>query len=440
MMRQNAQIGQIRGVTDAFFNTFQNEASQRGISIGKALGDSLKNALLQALTHIGKQAIVRLSKWATSILSNALGLTGTPGAGGIGGAAVGIAGKILGGANDNYAPGAVTQMPLAPIGSDLLGRSASVIRSMESSGNYGALGPLTASGDRAYGAYQVMGANIGPWTKSALGYSMSPQEFLGSKTAQDAVFSQRFGGYLSKYGPSGAAQAWFGGPGSVGSGGGAADVLGTTGTSYVARFNDQLGKATAGLGTFGSGLGNLGQSLANVFPAAPQSSGGGIFGFLGNLFGGGRSLSATAMAAVARGGGGLYDVGGYTGPGGRLEPAGIVHRGEYVFDAASTNRIGVSNLERMRKLPGYAAGGYVRALPHANNNGSGAGSAGGMHISIGWARGASGMLEPAIMDVVNRDAPGIARKQSQGAIAEYHENQRRGGFGTLQKQYSAQKG
>ncbi|MBN0796144.1 hypothetical protein JTL88_35815, partial [Pseudomonas aeruginosa] len=37
-----------------------------------------------------------------------------------------------------------------------------------------------------------------------------------------------------------------------------------------------------------------------------------------------------------------------TGPGGKYQPAGIVHKGEYVFDQASTNRIGVSQLEALR--------------------------------------------------------------------------------------------
>lgn len=40
--------------------------------------------------------------------------------------------------------------------------------------------------------------------------------------------------------------------------------------------------------------------------------------------------------------------GGYTGPGGKYQPAGIVHKGEYVFDQASTNRIGVTQLEALR--------------------------------------------------------------------------------------------
>lgn len=433
-IRQNEQLSELRTASQAFVSTFSSTLQSSGGNIGKAFGA----ALLAGLQNYEQKAIEQLGDILFKILAGAMGMGPTAGAasgGGVVGLATGVVGKLMDDANDNYAPGAVTSAPLG----DILQRSASAIRSMESSGNYSALGPVLASGDRAYGAYQVMGSNVGPWTQSALGSSLTPSQFLANPDAQDAVFQKVFGGYLSKYGPSGAAQAWFGGPGSVGSGGGAADILGTTGASYVAKFNAQLGKAAEGLGTFGTGLGNLGQSLANVFPAAP-TGGGGIFGFLGSLFGGGRSLSATAMAAVAAGPGGLYDVGGYTGHGGKYDVAGYVHRGEFVFDADSTARIGVSNLERLRKLPGYAGGGYVRALPYANSNGSGASPAGGMHISIGWARGASGMFEPAIVDVVHREAPDIARRESRSAVAEYSENQRRGGFGELQKRYTSQKG
>lgn len=42
-----------------------------------------------------------------------------------------------------------------------------------------------------------------------------------------------------------------------------------------------------------------------------------------------------------------YATGGYTGDGGRYEPAGVVHRGEYVFSAPAVDRIGVSALEAM---------------------------------------------------------------------------------------------
>ncbi|EJA8115788.1 phage tail tape measure protein [Escherichia coli] len=49
--------------------------------------------------------------------------------------------------------------------------------------------------------------------------------------------------------------------------------------------------------------------------------------------------------------------GGFTGTGGKYEPAGIVHRGEFVFTKEATSRIGVGNLYRLMR--GYAEGGYV---------------------------------------------------------------------------------
>ncbi|WP_192900911.1 phage tail tape measure protein [Photorhabdus luminescens] len=52
--------------------------------------------------------------------------------------------------------------------------------------------------------------------------------------------------------------------------------------------------------------------------------------------------------------------GGYTGPGGKFEPRGIVHGGEFVFTKEATSRIGVSNLyAMMHSAQGYANGGFV---------------------------------------------------------------------------------
>lgn len=59
--------------------------------------------------------------------------------------------------------------------------------------------------------------------------------------------------------------------------------------------------------------------------------------------------------------GGFFAEGGYTGNGGKYEPAGVVHRGEYVLSKEATQRIGVSNLEALHSAAkrGYASGGYV---------------------------------------------------------------------------------
>lgn len=81
--------------------------------------------------------------------------------------------------------------------------------------------------------------------------------------------------------------------------------------------------------------------------AKPSAGGsGGISGIIGSLLKG-------------------FSGGGYTGPGGKYEPAGVVHRGEYVMNAAATRRIGQPALDAMNsgKLPGLAAGGLVGSMP-----------------------------------------------------------------------------
>jgi len=108
------------------------------------------------------------------------------------------------------------------------------------SGDYSAIGPQTKTGDRAIGRYQVMGANVPEWTKAALGRSMTPQEFAASPEAQDAVFDHRFGQYVQKYGPEGAAKAWFAGEGGM-KNGGARDQLGTSVDQYGQKFMRGMG-------------------------------------------------------------------------------------------------------------------------------------------------------------------------------------------------------
>lgn len=55
-----------------------------------------------------------------------------------------------------------------------------------------------------------------------------------------------------------------------------------------------------------------------------------------------------------------FAVGGYTGDGGKYDPAGVVHKGEFVFTKEATQRIGAKNLYRMMR--GYANGGQVGSV------------------------------------------------------------------------------
>lgn len=255
---------------------------------------------------------------------------------------------------------------------------AAAIKAIESagSGGYSALGPVLSNGNQALGAYQIMSSNLPSWSTAALGRSVSRNEFMASPDIQDAIFNHRFGGYLSKYGNAqDAASMWFSGrPLSVA--GAAKDVLGTSTTAYVEKFNASLEKlgSTAGatsnsltgfagnIGTAGNGLNQLGSGFNNFGQQLSSfAAGGGGFN-IGSLFPGlGGFKSQQLAGAIASGSWGLWDTGGYTGDGGKLEPAGVVHRGEVVWSQEDVRRAGgVQVVEAMRLgRRGYVSGGIV---------------------------------------------------------------------------------
>lgn len=120
-------------------------------------------------------------------------------------------------------------------------------------------------------------------------------------------------------------------------------------------FGDQITDGLTDMILEGKSATEVIQSLGKaLLKAAIQGAlmGSGPFG---KLFGGG------IFGALFGG----FAEGGYTGDGGKYQPAGIVHRGEYVVSKAATQRIGVGNLDRMHRgaLRGYADGGFVGAAP-----------------------------------------------------------------------------
>lgn len=103
---------------------------------------------------------------------------------------------------------------------------------------------------------------------------------------------------------------------------------------------------------------------------------------IGGLFGGGGGGGQNWIGAIASAFG--YAEGGYTGPGGKYQPAGTVHKGEFVFSQAAVSRLGVPALSMLHRLAsglaaptmprwGYADGGAVNlpgssAPPTVNAN------------------------------------------------------------------------
>lgn len=121
---------------------------------------------------------------------------------------------------------------------------ANAIAKVESGGKYTAIGPDTGGGNRALGKYQVMASNVGPWSQEILGRQVSPQEFLAKPELQDQIFNAKFGGYVDKYGPEGAAKAWFAGERGMNDPN-RRDILGTSVADYGRKFTAAMGPGTA---------------------------------------------------------------------------------------------------------------------------------------------------------------------------------------------------
>lgn len=148
------------------------------------------------------------------------------------------------------------------------GDASGAISGLESGGNYASLGPVVpTTGDRAYGKYQVMGKNIPEWTQAALGSPMTPDQFLQNPQAQDAVFKHKFGEYTQKYGPEGAARAWFAGEAGMNNPN-AHDQLGTTVANYGKNF------MTSYAGPGGASQPPAVQAMSAALRGQPPSAGG----------------------------------------------------------------------------------------------------------------------------------------------------------------------
>ena len=164
------------------------------------------------------------------------------------------------------------EMVLPEADADLLRHSTMndwkrAITGIESGGNYG----IVNSRSGATGKYQVMPGNIPSWTRAALGYAMSQEQFRANPAAQERVFEYMFGQYVSQYGnPIDAASAWFSGQPFAGNKAGP-DAMGTTVPGYIKSF-------LAGLGTSSSGRMSVDindNTGGNVSLALAQAGGGG---------------------------------------------------------------------------------------------------------------------------------------------------------------------
>lgn len=177
----------------------------------------------------------------------------------------------------------------------------------------------------------------------------------------------------------------------------AAEDFKQTGKDVMSGFISDLRSGKSASEALANALNKVADKLLDValnsaFGIGKAGGGGG--GFLGSIFSGiGKFLG--------------FAQGGYTGNGGKNEPAGIVHKGEYVMDADTTKRIGVRNL---RKLQGYSSGGLVGSAPSLPSLAAGRQQAGG-HITVSGEFGVqNGNIVP-LVTVISGQVAGQQIKQ-----------------------------
>jgi hypothetical protein len=153
----------------------------------------------------------------------------------------------------------------------------------------------------------------------------------------------------------------------------------------AATSADALGQAFDGIQSSAQNLGQAFDGIASSASSGVSSAESSIDGLITKLSEAAIAAQATAAAIASLGiaeNGGLPAVpfagGGYTGPGGVFEPAGVVHRGEYVQPAHVVRQPGVlAFMEMLRRVggdlrrvfasfgvvpPGFALGGLVGSL------------------------------------------------------------------------------
>ncbi len=165
------------------------------------------------------------------------------------------------------------------------------------------------------------------------------------------------------------------------------------------------------------------QLTSGVFGSGTSGGSSGLLSSFLSAFTGGASGNTAWAGANVTGLFGGFDQGGYTGAGGKYEPAGVVHRDEYVFDKESVRAAGGPGpLDALRRnLKGYADGGYVTAAASRNRA-----TIDMINHAPGFANGAA-LMAPAMPSIsiggptitVSGNADGATVEQLRGELAAY---------------------
>lgn len=422
-MRQNQAASEMKQTVTGFVTDFRQQIVSSGGKIGEAAGKALLTSFLNAMTKAGDQAIERV---INIIFSKLFSGTGTSGAGGLAGAGAGVAGTVLGAANDNLGRAPVvpvTRGALGDVGSYIAQAAAKrgidpdtalkVARSEGGLDSWNLQSSYVKNGVRepSFGPYQL-------YTNGGLGNQFMSKTGLDPRLAANGPAGVDFAldhaaknGWGSWYGAAKVGVGKWDGIGSGGNMGSAADA--------VTKLASSAGAATKGLDTLGGGLGKIGQSLSSsFFPAAPTASGGGgggggggLFGWLSGLFGGFKPIGAQATLAASGGITGLFADGTESAPGGL---AIVGERGRELVNLPRGSQV----------VPNHR----TESMLAANGNRSGGGQSGPVPLNV-HIQGANG--DDHVRKLVEQ---GVA-----AGLDSYNREMERSGFGSQQQHFIARK-
>ncbi len=434
-IRQSLRDEAFRDDIKAFASDFKNNLLNSGGDIGKAFAMSLQNALLD-----------QASKMWDNLIQQVFGGVSAPGSSGGGISAVGAA--IFGGGGSGKSSGGAVDLA-----GGLLGKSETANRGQINSF-------LKAGGVDLDAAQQAWCAGFVNSSLAQIGVKGSGSNVANSfqnwGSAIDPSSIMR-GDVLLQARGLGAGQTG----GHVGFATGASRMTdgqlqlqmlsGNQGNAVTNQWVNatelQVKRATEAASALSNvadsskiatqGLGQLGQLSTNFFPSAPSApSGGGFGGLFSGLFGGGLSAAQIAKYTPMVG---LFSNGGdVSGPGTGTSDSipAMLSDGEFVVNAAATRKHrALLHAINGGRVGHFAAGGLV-----------GGGIAAPVAPSLRSGRSAANNSAPGVMvihlDGANGDehVMALAKQAVTDGLGQYNKNQERGGFGTVQGQFTKRKG
>lgn len=178
-------------------------------------------------------------------------------------------------------------------------------------------------------------------------------------------------------------------------------------------FISDLKEGKSGTEALANGLNKIADKLIDmavnqlVDRALGPLLGAALGGMGGNAGLGSWAASVTPAAGFASGG--------YTGQGGKHQPAGIVHKGEYVFDQDAVRRIGVGNLQKLHQNAGQITAAAQSFRMPAIAAASPAGQSGGV-VTVKVA--ASSEFEAMVEQTSGRVAAETVRRTAPSIVGE----------------------